>query len=107
MEKAPLMIDWLAITVAIVARPTSDDLEAGRAKRKERVGALARRTIDHDRGLTGIVEHKARQHQAVPGKADRAGPEMAHVGIKRFGSCRAQETLRPDPERPVKPCPKR
>jgi len=67
------------------------NLKAGRAKRKERVGTLAGCTIDHNRSLTGIVEHKARQHQAVPGEADRAWPEMAHVGVKRFGPRRAKK----------------
>jgi hypothetical protein len=64
-------------------------LQRVRAKREERIGAGA--ALDHDRRLAGIVEQQARQHQPVPGQADRLGAEMAHIGVKRFRSSGAEE----------------
>ncbi len=34
--------------------------------------------------LPHIVHHQCRQDEAKPGHADRAAPEMPHIGIQRF-----------------------
>ena len=45
-----------------------------------------RRGIAQDQGtLAEIVEHEAGQDEAEPCHPDRHLPEMAHVGVERFG----------------------
>ncbi len=72
MENAPLMMDWLAITVAIVARPTSAICKASGQRRKR---DRHQPSIDDDGGLTGIIEQQRRQHQAVPRNRIGRGPK--------------------------------
>ena len=38
------------------------------------------------RALAVVVDEQRGQHEAEPGPTDRARPEMAHVGIERFGA---------------------
>ena len=51
---------------------------------------FVKRTVDclgigeYERALAEIVEQQRRQHQTEPGAADGGGPDMAHVGVKRF-----------------------
>ena len=83
------MIAWLAMIVATVASTTSGTCKA--SGHSEKNGLAPAAAVDHDRGLAGIVEQQARQHQPVPGDADRLGAEMAHVGVKRFRAGSAEK----------------
>ena len=40
--------------------------------------------------LAEIIQHQCRQHQAIPGAADRCFAEVAHVGIQRLGPGQCQ-----------------
>ncbi len=41
--------------------------------------------MQHQRGLAKIIEQQRREDHHQPGERDRPPPEMAHVGVKRFG----------------------
>jgi hypothetical protein len=43
------------------------------------------------RALAEVVEQEARQHDHVPGPADRAAAEVAHVGVQRLAAGDDQE----------------
>ena len=84
------MIDWLAMTVATVAS-TMSGVSSGAGTEIVEDVALGRRAFDHDRRLSRVVEHEAREHDAIPGEPDRPGAEMAHVGVKRLGAGHAEK----------------
>ncbi len=50
----------------------------------ERAVERSRTFSEQQSSLPHIVHHQCREHEAKPGYADRAPPEMAHVSIQRF-----------------------
>ena len=84
------MIDWLAITVAIVASTIIGVRSGPRAEPVEDI-AVGRRAREHDRGLSGVVENESRKDDEAPRQADRFRPEMSHVGVQRLGPGHAQK----------------
>ena len=82
------MIAWLAMIVAMVASPTIDR-PRGR-QTKERI-AVHRRLAKEKRDLPGIIEQQRRQHDDVPGGADRIPADVAHIGIHSFATSHCQK----------------
>jgi len=85
IEKAPVMMAWLAITVASVARITSAINSDGGHSWKKDI-PLGRRALQDDTGLAGIVENQGGKNDCAPGDSDRLGAEMPHVRVERFGA---------------------
>jgi hypothetical protein len=50
-----------------------------------------RRIVEEKRDLSGIVEQQRRQHDPVPGGADRIAADVAHVSIHGFGAGHSQK----------------
>ena len=91
IEKAPLMIDWLAMIVATVASATSASCNACGHSVKNGLAPPSAAPSDNDCSLAGVIQHQGRQDQTIPGQPDRPRPEMPHVGIERLGAGRAQK----------------
>ena len=91
IEKAPVMIDWLAITVATVASATSGSCSAAGQRSKKGFVSRADRTVHQQRGLAGVIEQQGRQDEAIPREAYRLAAEMTHVGIERLRARGAQK----------------
>ena len=84
------MIDWLAMIVATVASTISGSEQKGWAEPVEDV-VRDRRAFQNQGRLAGVVQDEAREDHCRPGKPDRPGAEMAHVGVKRLRSGDAQK----------------
>ena len=84
------MIDWLAMTVAIVAS-TISGVSSGAGTEPVEDVAFGRRAREHDRRLAGVVEDEGRKDDKAPREADRPWAEMPHVGVKRLGAGHAEE----------------
>ena len=93
------MIDWLAMMVARVASRDQRDAKRVGAELVEDV-ARGGRSGHHDCSLAGINQREAREDECAPREADRAGRQMAHIGIERFRAGNAQK----DPTQHQKSC---
>ena len=58
--------------------------QPGRREHVERAFQRRRPHPRQQRALAHIIEHQRRQHEEQPRHADRAAPEMPHVGIERL-----------------------
>ena len=96
-ENAPVMIDWLAMTVAQVASTTSGITAQAGASLKNGI-ALEAGVLQQQRGLAGVAQQQGRQHDGVPGRPDRVAAEMPHVGIQRLTAGDRQEHAAEDDE---------
>ncbi len=47
--------------------------------------------LHQERGLPGVAQEQCRQHDRVPGPADRPLTEVAHVGVQRLSAGDAQK----------------
>ena len=89
-EKTPEMSACDAMMVASAANPTRGN--QGPVRRQ-----FVKRTIDrvrigkNQRPLTEVVQQQRGQDQAEPGAADRRGPDMTHVGVKRLRAGQREE----------------
>ena len=101
IEKAPVMIDWLAMMVATVASTISGDQQRPGTEPKEDV-AVGRRAVEHERRLPGVVEDQAWKHDRAPREPDRPLAEMAHIGVERLGAGHAEKHA-PSTRKPVAP----
>ena len=89
-ENAPVMMAWLAMMVAIVARTTRGMIAHCGASLKNGL-PVEHRIFEQQRGLSGVAEQQGGQHDDIPGDAYRIAAEMAHVGIERLAAGDGEE----------------
>ena len=83
--------------VASAANPTSGI--SGPVRRQFVKRTIDRMRIGKNQGpLTEVVQQQSGQDQAEPGAADRRGPDMAHVGVKRLRAGQREEDAAHDRE---------
>ena len=88
MEKAPVMIDWLAMMVAKVASSNQRREQQRRTKLIKNV-SLCRRALKHDGRLAGVVQNETGKNDEIPRPSNGYFPKMAHIGIERFSPSHA------------------
>src|SRR5579883_775561 len=88
-ENEPVIIAWLAMMVATVEQYQREN----RPERGEIEERIADRgwMFEKKSRLSGIVEKERRQHEPVPGGADRVSADMPHIGIERLAPGDRQE----------------
>ena len=90
IEKAPVMIDWLAMMVATVASTMSGISKVPGQSRKKMLPAVGAPSST-SRRLPRVIQDQAWKHDRKPGKPDRPPAEMPHIGIERLGAGDAQK----------------
>jgi hypothetical protein len=81
---------WLAMMVAMVARPTSGNDGPSRRELEKGI-AYQIRCFDQKRCLARVAEQQCGQHKSIPRQPDRATADATHVGVECFAAGDGEE----------------